>query len=77
MNYIGCAILIIVCLGVSTIGFMLLLNYRDLTTRLVRNVRTNNPFSDGSVTMWPGALVLILIGLIIVATQIAKIIRHS
>ncbi|MET9489750.1 hypothetical protein [Nocardia sp. NPDC006630] len=73
MKYVGDTILIVVGLGVSTLGLLLVLNFRDLATRLVAYGRTHSPSSRGFPTL-PGGIALILIGLLIVVLTFTKIV---
>ncbi|WP_327145409.1 hypothetical protein [Nocardia sp. NBC_01327] len=74
MKYVGYTVLIVVGLSVSTLGLMLVLNFRDLATRLVAYGRTHSPSSRGFSTL-PGGFALILIGLLIVVLTFAKIVQ--
>lgn len=72
MRYLGDLVLIVVGLAVSTLGLMLVVNFRDLATRLVDYGRTHSPSSRGFPTL-PGGIALILIGLLIVALTFTKL----
>ncbi|MEU6583448.1 hypothetical protein [Nocardia sp. NPDC046763] len=72
MEYIGYTIWILVGSGVTMLGLMLLRNYRDLATRLVAYGRKHSPSDRGFPTR-PGAISLILVGLLIVVLTVAKI----
>lgn len=71
MKYVGDTVWILVGLAVSTLGLMLVVNFRDLATRLVTYARTHSPSSRGFPTA-PGGIALILVGALITVLAIAK-----
>ncbi len=73
MKYLGDAIWIAVGLGISLLGTMLLLNFRDLATRLATYARTQSPLRR-SFPIVPGSTALVLIGTLIVVLTITKIV---